>query len=292
MKEDTSRTIELAWPNDAGFTSDPAHVANIFADQYRELGRDTPPDGHTFDMDAWRCQDIRVAELLKLPLHRGPIGHDVTVAELFRAIGKMQYGKASGGDLISTDLLKMLAKEFGEDDSNPVFDSLVLLFKQCLSQGKVLSDWSTAIVKVLFKQGDRTDWANYRLMSLLSVVGKLFESVLVARLGVYLDKRLLSPFQCGFRKERRCQHHSFVLAEAVKSNARKGKRTYAAFLDVRKAYPTMRRSAMLGRLYENMGDGGIWNGSCGRQIGWVRISRKPRRRTPRRNTSTRQNAQR
>ena len=122
MKEDTCRTIELAWQNDAGFTSDPAHVANIFADQYRELGRDTPPDGHTFDMDARRCQDIRVAELLKLPVHRGPVGHDVTTFELFRAIGKMQYGKASGGDLISTDLLKMLAKELGDDDSNPVFD--------------------------------------------------------------------------------------------------------------------------------------------------------------------------
>lgn len=43
IKEDTRRAIELAWPNDVGFTSDPAHVANIFADQYRELGRDTPP---------------------------------------------------------------------------------------------------------------------------------------------------------------------------------------------------------------------------------------------------------
>ena len=34
--------------------------------------------------------------------------------------------------------------------------------------------------------------------------------------------------------------------------ARRGKDTYAAFLDVRKAYPTTRRSAMLERLFEKL----------------------------------------
>ena len=40
-----------------------------------------------------------------------------------------------------------------------------------------------------------------------------------------------------------------------KSNARRGRKTYAAFLDVRKAYPTVRRAAMLERLYGKLGDG-------------------------------------
>ena len=86
-------------------------------------------------------------------------------------------------------------------------------------------------------------------------VGKAFEAALAARISKFLDERgLLSEFQCGFRTRRRCQHHSFVLAEAVKSNTRSGQKTYAAFLDVRKAYPTMRRSAMLGRLHEKIND--------------------------------------
>ena len=121
--------------------------------------------------------------------------------------------------------------------------ALAMLFTQCLEAGRVPADWGTAIVTGLYKKGDKSDWANYRLISLLSVVGKCFEAVLAARLSGGL-----SEFQCGFRKGRRCQHHSFVLAEAVKSNARARKKTYAAFLDVRKAYPTMSRSAMLGRL--------------------------------------------
>ena len=95
------------------------------------------------------------------------------------------------------------------------------------------------------------------MISLLSVVGKCFEAVLAARISEFLDESEgLSEFQCGFRKGRRCQHHTFVLAEAIKSNARQGRRTYAAFLDVKKAYPTMRRAAMLTRLYEKIDDSG------------------------------------
>ena len=53
----------------------------------------------------------------------------------------------------------------------------------------------------------------------------------------------------GFRRGRSCQHQSWVLSELIKSNARCGKKTYVAFLDVRKAYPMCRRAAMLERLY-------------------------------------------
>ena len=87
--------------------------------------------------------------------------------------------------------------------------------------------------------------------SLLSVVGKLYESVLANRLSRLLDgydrrgDHLLSQFQGGFRRGRGCQHQSWVLSELIKSNARRGKKTYVAFLDVRKAYPTCRRAAML-----------------------------------------------
>ena len=63
---------------------------------------------------------------------------------------------------------------------------------------------------------------------------------------------LLSQFQGGFRRGRSCQHQSWVLSELIKSSARRGKKTYVAFLDVRKAYPTCRRAAMLERLYAKL----------------------------------------
>ena len=85
----------------------------------------------------------------------------------------------------------------------------------------------------------------------------MYESVLANRLSRLLDGRdrrgehLLSQFQGGFRRGRSCQHQSWV-SELIKTNARRGKKTYVAFLDVREAYPTCRRAAMLERLYAKL----------------------------------------
>ena len=92
--------------------------------------------------------------------------------------------------------------------------SLAVIFSQCLRESRNPADWQIALVKTLFKKGDRHSWKNYRLISLLSVVGKLYESVLANRLSCLLDGRdrrgehLLSQFQGGFRRGRSCQHQS------------------------------------------------------------------------------------
>jgi hypothetical protein len=119
----------------------------------------------------------------------------------------------------------------------PLASLLEVLFNQVLSTADPPSDWGTAGVAVLHKSGRTSDWANYRLISLLSVVGKLFESVLNIRLINLLNVNcLLNPAQIGCRGPGyRPQEHSTVLAEVIKSMARNRKRTFCAFLDVRKA---------------------------------------------------------
>jgi hypothetical protein len=249
----TTAIVEL-WSSDerSTTTKDPSEVATIFGREFSRIGTDTPPADHTFDMSERDRQDRRVDEILRLPEHEGAIGQDTTDGEIRGCVQKMKYGKASGLDWISTDLLKVCI----ENDS--MVSGLRTLFNACLRSGRCPKDWQTAAVRCLFKKGDRRAWENYRLISLLSVVGKLFEAVLARRLSTLLDgrdsenERLLSTFQGGFRSGRRCQHLSWILAETVKSMARRGKDTYAAFLDVRKAYPTTRRSAMLERLFEKL----------------------------------------
>ena len=192
-----------------------------------------------------------MAAILNLPEHEGPCGASINVREIQEAINKLKYGKASGVDCISTDLLKVCA------GNRHMLVSLAVIFSQCLRESRNPADWQIALVKTLFKKGDRHSWKNYRLISLLSVVGKLYESVLANRLSRLLDGRdrrgehLLSQFQGGFRRGRSCQHQSWV-SELIKTNARRGKKTYVAFLDVREAYPTCRRAAMLARLYAKL----------------------------------------
>ena len=52
--------------------------------------------------------------------------------------------------------------------------------------------------------------------------------------------------------------HIFVLSETIKYRARQNKKTYTAFLDIRKAYPTMHRATMLNALAKAGINGYVW----------------------------------
>ena len=189
-------------------TADPSEVANLFRDEYAKIGTDSLPPGHSFDIAERARQDAALAAILNLPEHEGPCGASINVREIQEAINKLKYGKASGVDCISTDLLKVCA------GNRHMLVSLAVIFSQCLRESRNPADWQIALVKTLFKKGDRHSWKNYRLISLLSVVGKLYESVLANRLSCLLDgcdrrgDHLLSQFQGGFRRGRSCQHQS------------------------------------------------------------------------------------
>ena len=65
------------------------------------------------------------------------------------------------------------------------------------------------------KKGNRTDKSNYRPVSLLPVVSKIYERLLYYQLNKYFDNKL-SKFQCGFRKGFSAQHCLVVMFEKWK----------------------------------------------------------------------------
>ena len=76
------------------------------------------------------------------------------------------------------------------------------LLSLCWREGKVPQDMCDAKIVTLFKnKGDWCDCNNYRGISLLSVVGKVFARVVLARLQILADHIYPEP-QCGFRSGR------------------------------------------------------------------------------------------
>ena len=63
---------------------------------------------------------------------------------------------------------------------------------------------------------------------------------MIGSVGKHLDEgQALHEGQAGFRKKRSCIDNVYTLNEIVQGRLREGKKTYAFFLDVQKAYDTV-----------------------------------------------------
>ena len=79
--------------------------------------------------------------------------------------------------------------------------SLILknIFNDCLSKGEFPLELKTADITPVFKKDDRTQAKNYRPVSVLPIVSKIFERIIHEQLTSHFEI-FLSPYICGYRK--------------------------------------------------------------------------------------------
>ena len=100
----------------------------------------------------------------------------------------------------------------------------------------VPADWTKAIIVPVYKgKGRRGECGSYRGISLLSIPGKTYGKVIVERIQ-RLTEQKISEEQGGFRKGRGCVDQIFSFRMVVERVLAKGKKLYAAIMDLEKAY--------------------------------------------------------
>ena len=91
-------------------------------------------------------------------------------------------------------------------------------------------------ISYIYKDGEKKDTNNYRGITLLSIVGKVYAQVINHRLMRYSEENnILVEEQGGFRPGRGCPDQIFSLVEILR-NRKKTKHTYCCFIDVKKAF--------------------------------------------------------
>ena len=86
-----------------------------------------------------------------------------------------------------------------------------------------------------FKKGGKHDKSNYRPVSILPILSKVYEKCLYKQIENYMEN-ILSNFQCGFRKGFNTQQCLIGMIEKAKSIMDKGRHFSALLTDLSKAF--------------------------------------------------------
>ena len=117
-----------------------------------------------------------------------------------------------------------------------------MLFNNSLSEGIFPECFKTAKIILIFKSGDSKSTANYRPISMLPFLSKMFEKIMCARLDSYLkSNNILCTNQFGFRKNSNTSDAIIEFLDYVYSSFDKKQSTIAVYLDFSKAFDTVMR---------------------------------------------------
>ena len=136
------------------------------------------------------------------------LDEEISKEEVANAIKKLKAGRAAGEDQIPPEFIKYS----GEN----LLQYLTVLFNTVFKSDIFPETWATAIIVPIYKKGKKTVPDNFRGISLLSIISKIYTSMLPNRLYFWAeDSGLLGNMQAGFRKNYATTDHIFTLSQIV-----------------------------------------------------------------------------
>ena len=186
------------------------------------------------NFDASRAGQNRNAEKLLNGL--------ITIEEITCALKKLKSGKSPGPDGIPN--------EFFRNSKASLIPMLLFVFNAIFDAGVFPKEWGKGIIVPLHKKGSFQDPNNFRGITLLDSIGKIFTFILNQRLTKWADMMdKITECQAGFRRGYSTIDNIFVLHVMVQKYLCKSKgRFYCVFIDFSKAFDSVNHNLLLYRL--------------------------------------------
>lgn len=158
-----------------------------------------------------------------------------------KAIDSLKCKRTLDCDGLTTELIKLCKFE--------LLDPLKLIINQCIRAEIFPDSLKIARVSAIHKKGDTHIFDNYRPISILPVLSKIFERILHIQLTEYFtENKLFYDGQYGFRQNHSTEYAALELTDYVMQNLENRKHVFSIFMDLSKAFDCLNHDILMTKL--------------------------------------------
>ena len=240
-KKGSSGSNEIILSENDRIVSDQTEVCNIFNNYFVNVAKDIGNDSLQFKddfSDHPSIQKILENNPVKDPLDKFSF-KPVEEMQVHKIISKLDIKKSTGVDNISAKILKTCVSAVSGVISNLINTTYSLCkFPTGLKEAQVLP---------LHKKNDPLDKANFRPVSLLPIISKIYERNMHDQLSAYLDSSF-NPFLAAFRKGFGCQSTLLRLLEDWRKALDNNECVAAILMDLSKTFDCLPHELLVAKL--------------------------------------------
>ena len=165
----------------------------------------------------------------------------ITEQEVQNVLSDLDPSKSQGPDNINPKILKEAAHELGKP--------LAKLFNLSLLKKQFPDTWKLANVVPVYKKESKNIVSNYRPISLLSCIGKVFERCIYKHMyNFFITNDVITQLQSGFRPGDSSINQLVNLYDSFSSALDEGKEIRVIFFDISKAFDKVWHRGLLFKL--------------------------------------------
>ena len=162
----------------------------------------------------------------------------ITESDTIAIINNMKAKKSCGHNQLPTELLKHIM--------NALIQPLTHVINQMINTGLLPDNLKIAKVKPLFKKGDKSLFMNYRRISLLSAISKVFEKKIFKQLYAYFTENdIFFKSQYGFQSKHSTELAALELMDRIVLDLENKGTPFSIFIDLSKAFVTLNHYILL-----------------------------------------------